>query len=326
MVVSSRIVTGHFISLRVDDVRVLITGANGHIGRRLIARLTPGHAVTALVRSNAAKERLQGLGADIVVVDYDDATALIAAARGCNSAVHLVGILKESSASRYAQAHEGSATALVAAAHALPLDRIVYLSILGADPHSNNACLASKGRAEQILRSSDTVTLTLRVPMVLGEGDYASRALARRSRSRLTVLIRGASLEQPIYAGDVVEAIVAGLSLRDEKSAALDLAGPESLSREALVNRAAAVCGKDPRRCISLPLTPALVVVRCIETLAEWLGRDPPVTRAMLEVLDHDDAIEPYAAAARLGISLTGLDEMLRRCMAAPAQMKGKRT
>ena len=53
-------------------MRVLITGANGHIGRRLIARLMPLHAVTALVRSDAAKERLQGQGADVIVVDYDD--------------------------------------------------------------------------------------------------------------------------------------------------------------------------------------------------------------------------------------------------------------
>jgi len=305
-------------------LRVLITGANGHIGRRLIARLASVHEVTALVRSNAAKERLRGHGVDVAVVDYGDAAALTAAGRGCTCAVHLVGILKESSTSRYALAHEGSTAALLAAAHALPLERIVYLSILGADPASRNACLASKGRAEQMLRDSDTPTLTLRVPMVLGEGDYASQALARRLRAPLTILIRGDSLEQPIYAGDVVEAIVAALSGRDAVDAALDLAGPESLPRAALVNRAAAACDRGPRRCISLPLAPVLAAAWCGETIARLLGRDPPVTRAMLEVLDHDDAIEPHAAAAQLGISLTGLDEMLRRCMAVPAQMRGK--
>jgi uncharacterized protein YbjT (DUF2867 family) len=164
--------------------------------------------------------------------------------------------------------------------------------------------------------------LTLRVPMVLGEDDYASRALSRRSRSPLTVLIRGESLEQPIYAGDVVEAIVAGLSPNNRVGAMLDLAGPESLSRAALVNRAAAVRGEGPRRFISLPLAPVLATVRGIEMLARWVGRDPPVTRAMLEVLDHDDAIEPRGAADQLGISLTGLDEMLRRCLSAPASMR----
>src|SRR5262249_47421708 len=158
-----------------------------------IARLTPLHSVVALVRSDAAKVLLQGQVADVVVVDYDDAAALTAVARGCDCAVHLVGILKESATSRYTAAHEGSTAALVAAARAAAVERIVYLSILGADPRSHNACLASKGRAEQILRNSGTATLTLRVPMVLGEGDYASHALARRSRSRLTILIRGGS-------------------------------------------------------------------------------------------------------------------------------------
>jgi NADH dehydrogenase len=303
-------------------VRILITGANGHIGRRLIARLTPLHDVTALVRSNAAQEKLQGQGADVIVVDYADPSALTAAARGCHCAVHLVGILKESKASRYTDAHEGSTAALVAAARETGLERIVYLSILGADPHANNACLASKGRAEEMLRTSGITALTLRVPMVLGEGDYASRALSRRAHSPLTVLIRGESLEQPIYAGDVVEAIVAGLAPDTRVGAVLDLAGPESLSRAALVNRAAAVRGEGPRRCISLPLAPVLAAAHGIEVLARWFGRDPPVTRAMLEVLDHDDAIEPRTAAERLDISLTGLDEMLRRCLSAPASMR----
>ena len=49
--------------------------------------------------------------------------------------------------------------------------------------------------------------------------------------------------------------------------------------------------------------------------LAERLLVDPPVTRAMLEVLDCDDRIDPTDACRRLGIELTSLDEMLRRCV-----------
>jgi uncharacterized protein YbjT (DUF2867 family) len=303
----------------MSDSRVLITGANGHIGRRLVARLAADRPVTALVRSSAAKRLLQqqqpGSALNIVEVDYADADALSAAARGCDSAVHLVGILKEGATSRYVDAHERSTAALLLAARRQRLERIVYLSIVGAHPQAPNACLASKGRAEQQLLSSGIPALVLRVPMVLGENDYASRALARRSRAPLTVLIRGASLEQPIYAGDVVDAIVAGLGRRDTDAAALDLAGPESLPRIELVRRAATQSGRRPPWCLSLPLVPVLGAVDLVEWLARRLGRDAPVTRAMLEVLDHDDCIDAAAAAARLGIGLTGLDEMLRRCI-----------
>jgi uncharacterized protein YbjT (DUF2867 family) len=292
---------------------VLITGANGHLGRRLIARLAPGASIVAAVRSDAARQAVERAATqkiDVEQLDYGDAQALARAADGCVAAVHLVGILKETATSRYVDAHEHATQALVAAARAARLRRIVYVSILGSEPGSGNAALASKGRAERILLDSGIATLILRVPMVLGEDDYASRALRARARSRVAWLIRGASLEQPIYAGDVVEAIVSGLGLPGGGNVVLDLAGPESLSRADLVRRAGSVVGARPI-CVSLPLAPVLGIVGLVERLTDH----PPVTRAMLEVLDHDDRIDPGPAAAKLGIRLTPLDEMLAACL-----------
>jgi uncharacterized protein YbjT (DUF2867 family) len=197
----------------------------------------------------------------------------------------------------------------------LQFERIVYLSILGAQPDAKNACLASKGRAERLLLDGGIATVILRVPMVLGENDRASLALKRNIGARISVLVRGSSLEQPIYVGDVVAAIVAGLQHRDG-NAVIDLAGPESLPRQQLLQRAARVCGRTAPLCVSLPLAPLLRLVDAAEWLAHRLGWDPPVTRAMLEVLDHDDCLDPAPAAAALGVELTALDDTLRRCVA----------
>ena len=319
-----------------DPTRVLIAGANGHLGRRLIARLSPSVPIVATVRSSTARRAIEqtvasiergaassesaatsienaaasvesaAASVEIIELDYRDAGALADAADGCAVAVNLVGILKQTAANRYVDAHERATEALVVAAHARQLRRIVYVSILGSDPNSPNAALASKGRAERILLASGVPTLILRVPMVLGEGDYASGALRRRAHSRVAFLVRGASLEQPIYAGDVVDAIVVGIALTGRDNIVLDLAGPESLSRTDLVERAGACVGNRPMR-ISLPLAPVLGLA----WFAERLMTNPPVTRAMLEVLDHDDCIDPMPAAAKLGIRLTPLDEML---------------
>lgn len=273
--------------------------------------------MTATVRSAAARRVLEATGATIRIVelDYRDAHALAEAAEGCDCAVHLVGILKETAANRYVDAHERATEALVTAVGAMRFQRIVYVSILGSDPRSPNAALASKGRAERMLLDAATPALVLRVPMVLGENDYAARALRRRAHSRVVFLLRGASLEQPIYAGDVVEAIAAGLELPGREHVAFNLAGPESLSRTALVKRAAASVGKHTR-CVSLPLAPALGVA----WLAQRLMDNPPVTPAMLGVLDHDDCIDAKPAAAKLGIRLTSLDDMLRRCVGGDAE------
>ena len=295
-----------------DSDRVLITGANGHLGRRLIGRLAPIVPTIAAVRSTVARRAIERSGepVEIVELDYRDKDALAAAASGCSVAVHLVGILKETKASRYVDAHERTTQALVAAARAARLRRIIYVSILGSHPDSANPALASKGRAERILLDSGVPTIILRVPMVLGEDDYASRALRARARSRVVFLLRGASLEQPIYAGDVVDAIVAAIAPPGAVNGVFDLAGPESLSRVDLVKRAGACVGVHPL-CVSLPLAPAMAIAWLLQRLMS----DPPVTPAMLGVLDHDDCIDPVPAATKLGIRLTGLDEMLAACL-----------
>ena len=299
--------------------RVLVTGANGHLGRRLLARLAGERPLRAVVRSERAAAQIAELPAaadvDVAVLDYADAGALTRAAEGCSHAVHLVGILKESSTSRYEQAHEATSRALVQAATSHGLKRIVTLSILGSAPDSPNACLASKGRAEQILLEAKVPALVLRVPMVLGEGDHASRALAGRAGGSSALLTRGgASLEQPIYAGDVVEALVAGVTAPDLDDVSLDLAGPESLTQRELVLRAAKLRGAAPW-IIPVPRFAPFVAA----ALLEAVSKDPPVTRAMLGVLDHHDSVDPVAAARRLGIELTPLDETLRRCVGPEA-------
>jgi NADH dehydrogenase len=176
--------------------------------------------------------------------------------------------------------------------------------------NSANSCLRSKALGENILRNGSVATLVLRVPMVLGEGDYASAALKARAWRGTNVLLRGGSLEQPIYAGDVVSAVVNALDVDPALDEALDLAGPESLSRAELTSAAARSVGRTTRT-VSLPLFCGLAAAWVLERLSD----NPPVTRAMLGVLDHDDRIDSAAARSRLGIELTPLDRMLQLCL-----------
>lgn len=299
--------------------RILVTGANGHLGRRLIERIARepggGRRVRALVRSRGAAAQLEalpvGVRPEISIVDYTDSDALARAAAGCAAAVHLVGIIRESRSSRYVDAHEATTRALAAAAPRAGLERIVYLSILGSRPDAANACLASKGRAEAILLASATPALVLRVPMVIGRGDFVSRTLRQQARARIVPLLRGGrGREQPIDADDVVAAILAGLAPQPGRSEALDLAGPESLARAELLQRCARLWNNRP---IVVPVPFALE--HAFAFALERLLPDPPLTRAMLGVLDHDDEIDPAPACARLALALTPLDETLRRCV-----------
>lgn len=287
--------------------RIAITGANGNLGVRCIATYG-AERVRALVRSNRARQNLlaQFSNLDVRVVDYTDPKSLKDALAECEAVVHLVGIIKETRQSSYVDAHERSCSALV---DALPssVRNIVYLSIVGSRAESNNSCLASKGRAEDVLLGAPVSVTVLQVPMVLGEGDYASAALKRNASKSRALTFRSSSLEQPIYAGDVVAAIASAMSLSGQLR--LQLAGPESLSRAQLIQRAAAISGNQVK-VSSLPLSLGMSLAWIFERLS-----NPPVTRAMLGVLDHDDVINSEAAIALLGIKLTPLDTMLAQVL-----------
>jgi NADH dehydrogenase len=302
----------------VDSGRTLVTGANGRLGRRLLRHLAargPGAVPRALVRTRAAADALANMpGAPRVEVwtaDYADAAGVADAALGCERVVHLVGILRETPSSRYVDAHERATRVLARAAESAGVRRLVYLSILGANPASPNACLASKGRAEAILLESKVPSTVLRVPMVLGPDEIAARALRARTAARVVWMVRGgASLEQPLDAEDLVGGVVRALADGSGTHSVLDLAGPVSLSRRALVERAAARLGRRPI-IVPIPYAAAYLAARVFEALLP----DPPLTRAMLEVLEHDDGVDPEPACRALGLQLTPLDETLRRCL-----------
>jgi uncharacterized protein YbjT (DUF2867 family) len=294
----------------VPSAALLVTGANGRLGRSLIRAVAGRRPVRALVRSERAAATLRELPPelrpDIVRVDWTDADALAAAGEGATDWVHLVGILKETRSSRYADAHERPAEALARAAAKAAARRIVTVSILGAEPGSANACLASKGRADGTLLAGPVPATVLRVPMVLGPGEAGAFALRVQASAPVTFLVRGgATLEQPIDARDLVRALELALAAPVEREA-LDLAGPESLTHRALVLRVAALLGRRPR-IVPLPLAAASALAFAMERLAA----DPPLTRAMLGVLEHDDRIDPLPAARRLDLALTPLDDTL---------------
>ena len=304
-----------------DTRPVLVTGGNGQIALQLFARLArrgiPGRAV---VRSERAAKRVaelsEGVRPEVQILDYSDTAALTRAAAGCRAVVHLVGILKEAAGTSYAEAHENTCTAVASAAGTHGLERIVYLSIFGARAGSSNACLASKGRAEQILIAGPTPTTVLRVPMVVGPDDPASRALRAQATKTWQPLIGGGTtIQQPLDIRDLLSALVAALGDQSRESRALDFGGPEALSHRELVARAAGLYTNEIR-VFRIPL----FVMRAVAALMERTQNDPPLTNAMLGVLQHDDRIDNRPALEVLRVELTSLDDTLARYIGPQTQ------
>lgn len=292
---------------------IVVTGANGQLGRALLRELAAsGHPeVRALVRSERAQKTIEAEGLDpapeIRIVDYTSPRQMEDAIRGAGCVVHLVGIIKEMPGTRYVEAHEQTCHALALAASRSGVERIVYLSIFGAAPDSPNACLASKGRAESLLLDDRVATTVLRVPMVLGGDDPASASLRRQAKSDSVRLVGGGrTLQQPIDQRDVVRAILAASTAEPGRHLSLDAGGPECLSHRNLVLRAARHWNETPT-IRSIPEGLARFAV----TVLEKCLPNPPVTRAMFDILQHDDRVDTDRFCKTLGVELTPLDTTL---------------
>ena len=145
--------------------------------------------------------------------------------------------------------------------------------------------------------------------MVISERDYTTKMLAKRANLSSSFTFRSSSMEQPIFVDDVIEAICSAARLGLEGG--LNLAGPESLTRAQLYSRAAQALGTSTK-VRSIPM----FLGYTLAWLLELFMADPPVTRAMLGVLDHDDDINIDKALRLLEIEkLTPLDVMLRKAL-----------
>ncbi|MFP6640302.1 MAG: NAD(P)H-binding protein [Myxococcota bacterium] len=302
-------------------MKILITGANGNLGRQLIRRLCDGPVdsepprvkVRALVRSENAARVVDSLpvtqSPELIVGDYSDAAFMREAIEDCQFVVHLVGIIKEGATANYHSAHEQTCSVLADVSLDSTLQRIVYVSILGSRPDAANACLASKGRAEQILHQGSCPSTVLRVPMVLGPDDYASASLRRQGCSKFVALVGGGvTLQQPIDCDDVVKGILAAIHTQHGNDEDFDLAGPECLTHRDLVRRAGQLHGQNPL-IVAIPTS----LARLFVGIAERLGTNPAITRSMFEILQCDDCVDQKPCCRKLGISLTPLDNTLGR-------------
>jgi len=302
--------------------KVLITGANGHLGKKLILA-SDEYDICALVRSEKAERDLMNFieghnkkNVEIVKCDYLDVSTMKQLASSCRYAAHLVGIIKENGQNNFDLVHKQTTKVLIEALKDSKVEKICYISILGSKEDSRNACFSSRGFAENLFLKSNTPSLILQIPMVLGEGDYACEALKKNALSRINFTFRKLSLEQPIYAKDIIDVINIDINrtLKENHSSIgiKALAGPTSLTREKLIMKAAKQLGVKVK-VFSLPLFLGHTLAR----ICEMLFSHPPITRAMLGVLDHDDDIDPLPSSKELGINLTALDEMLEATISA---------
>jgi uncharacterized protein YbjT (DUF2867 family) len=296
-------------------VKIVVTGANSAVGLAILRcgakqGVSPNTFVAA-VRSERAAEQIRSQSSnadDVVRISYDDPDSLDAAFQGAAAIIHLPGILFERPDSTYEQANVIATRSVLGSAKRVGVHKIVLVSATGADEASSNRYYRTKGQAEVLVRTSGLNYTVLRAPLLLGPSTAGATALKRNVGGQRTKLIGGGhNLQQPLYVNDLARAtMLAATQESVAKNLTLDLVGPVSLPERELVQRAARLLGREiqigsiPKNLLSL----GLAIRQCIGKSA--------FTRDILEVITADTRLDPRPAATKIGIQLTGIDEMIQ--------------
>jgi len=268
---------------------VLVTGATGFVGRRLVpVLLEAGHAVRAMTRK---PKDYDGPG-DPVGGDVHDPGSLAAAFEGVDVAVYLVHSLDDDD---FERKDSDAARAFGLAAAATGVRQIVYLGGLGADDGELSAHLRSRREVEGRLGEAGVPVTVLRAAIVVGHGGI-SWEITRQLVKNLPAMVVpkwAATLSQPIGVDDVV-AYLAGVVGNDAAlGRVFEIGGPDRLSYLEMLQQAAEVMHGHRIPIVTVPvLTPQLS--------SQWIGLvtdvDATTGRNLIdsmstEVVVHDDSI-----------------------------------
>lgn len=294
---------------------VTVFGGSGFVGRHVVRALVKrGYRVRVAVRRPDLAGFLQPLGmvGQIHAVQanlrYPDSVA--AAVKGASAVVNLVGILQEGGRQNFAAVQANGARVIAQACAAAGIARLVHVSAIGAEAGSKSLYARSKAEGEAAVLAAVPGAVILRPSIVFGpeDGFFNRFAALARMLPALPLVGGGDTRFQPVFVGDVAEAVARGVDGVVTGGRIYELGGPEVKSFRELL---AYICEVIDRKRLLLPLPFPLAriqagVFEILDTLT--LGLLPDViklTRDQVTLLESDNVVS--AAAVAEGRSFEGL-------------------
>ena len=286
-----------------------VFGGAGFIGRYVVKRLAArGHIVRVAGRSVGAARSLMTVGRVGQIVPYFAPLGREAdvgrALEGAELVVNLVGILAERRPGDFARVQAEGAGRVARLAAAAGASRMVAVSAIGADPGSPSAYARAKAAGEAAVRAAFPGAVVLRPSLVFGaEDQFFNRFGALAMALPVMPVIHGATRFQPVYVGDVADAVLAALDRDDAAGRTFELGGPDIRSFRDILTYIV----KETRRHRPLVNVPD-GLARLQARLGEMLP-GKPFTRDQLLLLSRDNVADPaMPGLLDLGITPTPIE------------------
>lgn len=294
--------------------RVTVFGGSGFIGRHLVSRLAArGDIVTVAVRDPEAAIFLKPMGdvGQIVLIaaDVNNPPSVANAVQGADAVVNLVGILWQWGRRSFARVHAEGAGNVARAAAQAGASHLVHISALGADSGGPAEYARSKAAGEEAVRAAFPRATILRPSVVFGPEDNFFNQFAELARVLPALPVFGSGdgpRFQPVYVGDVADAIVTALQSEATAGRTYELGGPRVYSFRQIMELVLSEIGRH-RFLLRMPLW--------LAGLAGWFLQklpNPLLTRDQMLLLQRDNVItEGAATLADLGIAPVAAEAVL---------------
>ena len=295
--------------MRIDEQPKLATvfGGSGFVGRHVVRALANrGWRVRVAVRRPHLAFHLQPVGnlgqIKAVQANLRYRASVERACKGANCVINLVGILKESGRQNFAAVQELGARTVAEGARSAGA-RLIHVSSIGADIRSPSAYARSKGRGERAALAVMPKATILRPSIIFGPQDDFFNRFGRMAQISpvLPLIGGGATRFQPVFVGDVAEAIALGAAGKIAGGRIFELGGPEIVSFRQCMEKLLEVTGRR-RLLVNLPFFLAKAMAR----LTGWLP-GAPLTYDQVLLLQTDNVVSREAIDAGRTLEAVGI-------------------
>lgn len=290
-----------------------VFGGTGFIGRQIVRELaSAGWRVKVATRVPERAFDLKPCGnvGQVVAVacDYADPRSLAAAVKGCSAVINCIGILYEKGPRQtFENIHAVLPGNIAKACAAEGVQRFIHLSALGVD-QSASKYAQSKMKGEHAARAAFPSVTFLRPSVVFGPGDSFFNMFARLSvlAPALPLIGGGHTKFQPVYVGDIADAVISCLQREDTAGNTYELGGPDVVTFRQIYERLFEATGR-PRPLIRI----SWGLAKIQGTLMGMLPH-PLLTADQVESLKTDNVVAKSAQNfTDLGIAPVAMDSIL---------------
>lgn len=295
---------------------VTVFGGSGFVGTQAVRYLAKaGWRVRVAVRNPNLAYKMRLLGdvgqIDVVQANVRNVPSLERALEGATVALNMVGVLYEAGRQGFQAVHVMGAKNIADAARTQGVERVVQVSAIGADANSPSKYARTKAEAESAVRAAYPNATIVRPSIVFGNDDgFFNRFASMAQFSPVLPLIGGGATRfQPVFVGDVGQALARVVTDPSTAGQTYELGGPAAFSFKALMEKMLAETGQR-RLLVPIPFPVASLLGQVGDLVAGILP--PPVTSDQVESLKADNVVSGrYPGLAELGVTPTALEAVL---------------